>query len=185
MELELNQSQPQASTEWIFRNPGPHWIQGMELLGPPMAALGYSLVHLEVQKTSPKVLRVFIDHLNSAQPIGIEDCVKVSKGLESFLDESKEIDGWFRGEPYEFEVSSPGLERPLWTQKDLIAFAGRQVLVSLYQKFLQRKKFKGKLLGLEIGSNGKEVGIEVDGSTIKIPVEFISKVNLELEEGKI
>jgi ribosome maturation factor RimP len=138
-----------------------------ELIEP----MGYEVVHIEVMaQHRQKVLRVFIDHTETlaGRGIGIEDCVKVTKALDEPLDQVAEIAQIFGDAPYELEVSSPGIDRPLRQEKDFQRFAGRTIRVHVFrpltadelenpvhqEKNPKQKNFVGSLLGLK---NGKAV----------------------------
>lgn len=185
-----------------------HLIQAISTCIQP---LGYQVVHLELQSHRQKVLRVYIDHLDSDsnKTIGIEDCVKVSRCLDEFLDQSPEAQSLLPG-AYELEVSSPGLDRPLRTPSDFQKFAGREIRVHTFRPLTEsesgnpeyqkvnpkQKNYLGTLLGLE----GNLVCIalkdskstkksdrkkefpkleELHGVRVTIPLPLISKANLE------
>src|ERR1041384_1072437 len=93
-----------------------------------VAALGFELVDLETAgaKTRP-ILRLRIDLPDGSTPgqgVTVADCARVSRDVESFLDERGEV-----GERYVLEVSSPGLERPLVKRGDYERFADKEVMV--------------------------------------------------------
>lgn len=190
--------------------------QIIHLIAPLLAPLGYELVHVEIQTHRQKTLRLFIDHLDAieGQGIGIEDCVRVSRALDEPLEKLTELDALFQG-AYELEVSSPGVERPLRTERDYAKFAGREVTIHTYRALTDReiensdhlklnpkqKNFHGRLRGIEAGkvrldvSDGAKTGKggasrkakkdqaagekTVARSEVKIPLELISKANLE------
>ena len=89
-----------------------------------LAEIGYELVAIEIFNHREKRLRVFIDTPQGCGiAVGIEDCVKTSHHLDEPLEKSSEIEAIFKG-PYELEVSSPGIERPLRKASDYVRFAG-------------------------------------------------------------
>lgn len=90
-----------------------------ELLEPTLNHMGYELYSLDQSGQSGRTLRISIDH---TEPITIEDCERVSRVAGPLIDRSNLIDG-----PYELEVSSPGAERPLRSQKDYERFNGKRV----------------------------------------------------------
>lgn len=96
--------------------------------------LGYEVVHLEVHTHRQKVLRLFIDHLSAnLGAIGIEDCATVSRALNEPLDQMPDVDHLFHGSPYELEVSSPGVDRPLRQAKDFTRFAGKEARIHTFR----------------------------------------------------
>lgn len=129
--------------------------------------LEYELVDVEFLKENNQwVLRVIID-----QPGGIQlaDCEKVNRILGDYLDEKDPIE-----RSYNLEVSSPGIERPLKKAADYERFKGREARIYTYASINGSKKFEGKIAGLI----AEDVHLEVDGNTMKIPMEKISKAHL-------
>ncbi len=99
-----------------------------ELIHP----MSYEVVHLELNPRQ-KMLRVFIDHLNRTDGVGIEDCVKVTHALNEPLDQMPEISEMFGEAGYELEISSPGIDRPLRTERDFEKFKGREIRIHLFR----------------------------------------------------
>ena len=114
----------------------------IERLGIPVAAeLGYELIEVEYHKEGPDwILRCTID---KEQGITTDDCQRFSEALEAILDREDPIPG-----SYLLEVSSPGIERPLKTDRDFIRFTGNQIELRLKKVFNNLKTFRGELLGL-------------------------------------
>ena len=79
---------------------------------------------------------------------------------------------------YTLEVSSPGLTRPLKTEKDFMKYLHRLVKVKTVDPIQNRRQFKGKLLG--VSENGVE--IEVDRGIFQIPLSNVAKANLEIDQ---
>lgn len=173
--------------------------QILEQIAPLLAPLGYEVIHVEIQTHKNRTLRVYIDRLPAGGDlIGVEDCAQVSRALDGFLESSTEIQLFFKGH-YDLEVSSPGVFRPLRTAKDFTRFAGQEAKISLFrplnaqelnnddyaQRNPKQKNFSGKLLGfkndrvlLEVLS-GKPGKSHASLETVTIPLEVISKANLE------
>jgi ribosome maturation factor RimP len=136
----------------------------IHLISPWVNTLGYEIVHLEVIQPQ-KTLRLYIDHLERTDGIGIEDCVKVTKALDEPLEQLPEVDKAFGGGGYELEVSSPGVDRPLRTGRDFEKFKGREIRVHVFRpltgeelsnpnyqsKNPKQKNFLGTLQGLRDG----------------------------------
>jgi ribosome maturation factor RimP len=111
---------------------------------PAVTALGYELVGTEfLSQGRHSLLRIYID---SAAGITLDDCEKVSRQISAVLDVEDPIQGH-----YTLEVSSPGLERPLFRPEHYERFAGNEVQVRLKVPVEGRRKFKGRLLGLRDG----------------------------------
>ena len=101
--------------------------------------LGYELVDVEyVKEKSDYYLRIFIHKQGG---VSLDDCQIMSENLSMLLDEKDIIDN-----PYYLEVSSPGLDRPLKTDKDLERNMGKEVEVSLYKAINNQKNYEGNLL---------------------------------------
>lgn len=137
------------------------------LLAPAVESLGYELVGVEYQGGGKSgLLRIYVDKPGG---ITLDDCQKVSHQVSGLLDVEDPIRG-----KYTLEVSSPGLDRPLFNAADFARFAGRQVKVRLLMAMDGRKNFIGELKGLRDG----QVLISQDGKEIVFPVEQIDKARL-------
>ena len=124
-----------------------------------LSAIGYELVAIEVQNHREKNLRIFIDAQNG---VGIEDCVKVTRELDEPLEGQPDVEEIFKG-PYELEVSSPGVDRPLRKPSDYDRFSGQIARLSTFRpltadetqaaeysaKNPKQKNFYGILRGFE------------------------------------
>jgi len=138
-----------------------------ELLDAPVEDAGYELVGLEfVRAGVHSTLRIYIDHENG---INIDDCSAVSHQLSGMLDVEDPISG-----NYHLEVSSPGLDRPLFEEEHFDRFAGSEISFKLMYAQNGRKKFKGLLQGRE----GDVIVVNVDGEDQKFALSQIDKANL-------
>ena len=109
-----------------------------ELAAPIVSELGLDLVDCEYKKDgSALFLRVFVDKKGG---ISIDECETVSKALDPLFDEKLSSNHDY------FEVSSPGLDRPLQTPEDFNRHLKEKVNVSLYQQIEGKKKFSGILV---------------------------------------
>ncbi|MBP5766714.1 MAG: ribosome maturation factor RimP [Clostridia bacterium] len=143
-----------------------------EAVEKPVADLGYELVDVEFVKEGPnKYLRLYIDKEGG---ITIDDCVAVNDVTDPIIDRLDPID-----EPYIFEVSSPGLDRPLKTDRDFERTRGKKVDVSLFKAVDGAKQFTGivterdaSVLVLDTG-NGKTVTLDRKNvASVKLTIEF-------------
>jgi len=129
-----------------------------ELATPIVEALNYELVDVEFIKEGTNwYLRVYIDKPSG---IGIDDCQAVSEKISEVLDEKDPIE-----QCYYLEVSSPGLERPLKTERDFIKYKGELVEVKLFKPIDGKKIFEGELIGLVedkiiINQDGRNIDFE-------------------------
>lgn len=141
--------------------------QLLELVAPSIAALGYEPWGIEyVTQGHQTTLRVFID---GPEGITVDDCATVSRQISAILDVEDPIAG-----EYMLEVSSPGMDRPLFTLDQFRRFSGEQVKIRLRSPFEGRRNFKGALVGVE----GDEVVVVVDEHEYLLPIELIDKAQV-------
>ncbi|WP_049723463.1 ribosome maturation factor RimP [Gilvimarinus polysaccharolyticus] len=141
--------------------------QLVAMFAPAVTALECELWGLEYVTSGPsKVLRVYID---KADGVALEDCEKVSRQLSSLMDVEDPIAG-----EYSLEVSSPGMDRPLYTLEQFQRYIGNVITVKLRVPFDGRRNFKGKMIGIEDG----DVVVVVDNEEYLLPVDSIEKANI-------
>ena len=134
-----------------------------------VVGLGYEFVGARYgQEDIGLILRVFIDTQNG---VTVDNCAEVSHQLSAVLDVEDLL-----ATAYALEVSSPGLERPLFDEKDYVRFSGAEVTLKLLVPQDGRRRFKGRLLGCR----NNEIEIEVDGNLHYISVMGIDQANLML-----
>ena len=138
------------------------------LIGATVESMGFEFVGLEYggQAGSGGLLRVYIDH---ADGIDVDDCADVSHQISGVLDVEDPIQG-----NYALEVSSPGLDRPLFSKRDFERFAGRRVSIKLRVKLQDRRRFEGLLQGMREG----HVVLVEEGVEISLPLDQIEKARL-------
>ncbi len=138
-----------------------------EMLDAPVAASGYELVGLEfVRAGQHSTLRIYIDHENG---ITVDDCAEVSHQVSAVLDVEDPITV-----AYNLEVSSPGMERPLFKAAHYDQFIGHEVSIVLKMAVANRRKWKGVIQSVE----GETVNVTVDGQEESFAISNISKANL-------
>lgn len=137
------------------------------ILAPVVEAMGFQCWGVEyVSQGRHSVLRVFIEH---EQGIGVDDCEAVSRQLSAVLDVEDPISG-----EYTLEVSSPGMDRPLFTLDQFVAYVGHQVKVRTRVAVEERRNFQGVLKGVE----DQDVVVQVDQYEYLLPIESIEKANV-------
>lgn len=109
-----------------------------ELVKPKVQKLGYELYDVQYSKEGKDYfLRIFIDN---KEGIDLNDCEKVSDGINELLDEADYIK-----EQYFLEVSSPGIERMLRKDKHLEESIGKEIEIKLFKPFNESKEWLGIL----------------------------------------
>lgn len=109
-----------------------------ELLAPVVEGFGFELVDVEyVKEAGTWYLRAYIDKPGG---ITVDDCEAVSRQFSDILDEKDYIE-----DTYIFEVSSPGLGRPLKKEKDFLRSLGEEVEIRTYRPIDRQKEFTGIL----------------------------------------
>jgi ribosome maturation factor RimP len=130
--------------------------------------MGYELVGVEfLGGGGHGTLRVYIDREDG---VNLDDCGAISHQISGILDVEEPIK-----QAYDLEVSSPGIDRPMFKLADFERFAGKTARIKLTVGLLGRRNFKGELQGVV---DSKLVIIEVDGELYDLPYADIDKANL-------
>lgn len=139
----------------------------IQLLQPLVEDLGYEFVGLE-RRSNPKNagLAIYIDRPGG---IAVEDCERVSREVAALLDVEDPIPG-----QYNLEISSPGLDRPLFTLEQFARFSGEVAQLTVFAPVAGRRKFKGEILGTEDG----KVRLDQDGTEVELEMGNIAKARL-------
>lgn len=141
-----------------------------KLVEPIIDELGYEFYHIEyVKEDNENFLRIYIDSPNG---ISLEDCEKVSRPVSDMLDVKDPIP-----DSYYLEVSSPGINRGLYTDKHLEKYQGQLISVKLTSNFEGKKIIKGTLLN----HTEEEIIIKDDDKELHVPRKKIKSINLEGE----
>ena len=143
-------------------------IKLKQLLQPVVEALGCELWGLELQAGGKtKLLRIFIDR--AEEGVGIEDCERVSRQSSAVLDVEDVING-----EYILEVSSPGMDRPLYELSQYEQYIGEDISLRLRFPYEGRRNFKGRLTGVD----GDEIIVVATDHEFLFQVEGIEKANV-------
>lgn len=135
---------------------------------------GVELVHAEILGSKrDSIVRVYIDKEGG---VGIEDCSRFSGAMEEMLD-AEDIIPW----AYVLEISSPGIERQLYSRKDFVRFAGELAKVKTRVEVGGQRNFVGRIESVE----GEEVVFEDrTNGIVRIPIENVEKANLKIDLAK-
>ena len=155
---------------WRFDRPGRRVTNEQlgELLAPLVAGLGLEFVGIEFSPSrGSSLLRVYIDA--HERPVTLDDCERTSREISALLDVNDPIEG-----RYTLEVSSPGLDRPLFTAQQFARFIGSQVRMSTALPLAGRRRFQGAILGVD----DEGVRLDQDGTEVVIAHGNIAKAKL-------
>ncbi|EYU16449.1 MULTISPECIES: ribosome maturation factor RimP [Photorhabdus] len=136
------------------------------MISAPVEALGFELVGLEFIRARVSTLRIYIDSENG---ITVDDCADVSHQVSAVLDVEDPISVL-----YNLEISSPGLERPLFTVEHYQRFIGEEVSLVLRIAMQNRRKW----LGIIKTVDGEMITVTVDGKDEVFALSNIQKANL-------
>jgi ribosome maturation factor RimP len=138
------------------------------LIGPLVEDLGYEFVGVEYQ-SNPKnrLVRIYIDREETG--VGVEDCECVSREVSALLDVEEPIGGH-----YTLEVSSPGVERPLFETEHFQRFVGETARILMHVPVEGRRKFKGEI----VSADETLVVMLVDSVEYELPLADVRRAEL-------
>jgi ribosome maturation factor RimP len=144
------------------------------ILEPAVEAAGFRLVRLRLMGGNTKTLQIMAERPDGT--MNVEGCAILARALQDFLEKDDPLEG-----DYELEVSSPGIDRPLTRLADFARWAGHEAKLELLNPINERKRFRGKLLGLD----GQDVTIDSQGQRLAIPFKQIAEAKLVLTDALI
>ena len=150
------------------------------IVEPVTEGLGFRLVRVKVSSLNGNTVQIMAERPDGTMTVG--DCETLSRDVSPALDVEDPMDA-----AYNLEVSSPGIDRPLVRRSDFIKAAGHEAKVELARPLDGRKRFKGKLTGLE----GDNVILELDKSkldgttTVRLPLADIGEAKLVLTDALV
>ena len=137
-----------------------------EKINPIIEGLGYEVVEIEyVKKSDGMNLTFYIDKDGGVQ---ITDCELVSKTIDPILEELNPTED----KPYILSVSSPGIDRPLKTNRDFQRNIGKEIQLTLFAKIDGKKEFKGILTDFD----EKNITIEIENKKTTFGREQIAHI---------
>ena len=151
------------------------------IVEPVAAGLGYRLVRVKLSAMNGATLQIMAERPDGTMTVG--DCEILSRDLSPALDVEDPMDT-----AYNLEVSSPGIDRPLVRRSDFEKWAGHDAKVELARPLDGRKRFKGKLAGLD----GDAVRLELESkskldaaATVRLPLADIGEARLVMTDALI
>ena len=142
-------------------------------LQPIADEMNIEIVEVEFKQGHSPALTVYIDTENG---VDLNTCEAFHRAIDVVLDE---IDPTF-GAPYTLNVSSPGLDRPLKTQRDYDKAMGKKMEVKLYAPMMGKKFFEATLVGFD----GNCVSLDDNGKALKLEVSKIAKICKAIDFGE-
>ncbi len=146
-----------------------------KLIEPTVGDLGFEIVRVRISGKKQLSMQVMVEQ-KDGQGMTVDDCATISRAISALLDVEDPVKG-----AYTLEVSSPGIDRPLVRMGDFDRFQGLQAMIETNRPFNGRRRFQGRLLGIE----GESVRIMIDGQEMKLPHPDIQRAKLVLTDDLI
>lgn len=153
-------------------------IQRIEsLISPSIESLGYEVVQTRLlSRDREQILQIMAEPIDNAREMTVEDCAKISRHVSAVLDVEDPIAGAYR-----LEISSPGIDRPLVRMKDYVQNIGRDAAIEMEVPINGRRRFRGKLLGVD----EHKVQLQVDEEAVELERDGIHHAKLVLTDELI
>jgi ribosome maturation factor RimP len=149
-----------------------------EIVTPVIEDMGFELVRVRLMGGNTKTLQIMAERPDGG--IEVDDCAAISTAVSATLDVEDPVE-----DAYTLEVSSPGIDRPLTRLKDFESWAGHEAKIETIEMIDGRRRFKGKLAGIE--ANEVLIEIEDHGQDVTIGLDFdwLSDAKLVLTDDLI
>jgi ribosome maturation factor RimP len=144
------------------------------MIEPTIEALGYELVRVQLfpsPRGEASTLQIMAEKEDGTMTV--EACAKISREISVILDVEDPIDS-----EYNLEVSSPGMDRPLTRLKDFVKYVGHEAKVEMNKTVDNRKRYRGKLIGVE----EEVILMDVDGERHKLNFTDVQKAKLVMTD---
>lgn len=139
----------------------------VKIVAPVVTGLGYDFWGCELLSAGHQKLRIYID---SAKGIDVEDCATVSRQVSAVLDVEDPISG-----EYVLEVSSPGIDRPLFYVEQFSRYIGENIKLRLKVPQAGRRNFAGRLTAVE----NSRISMLVDDQAVTLECDNIGRAKLD------
>jgi ribosome maturation factor RimP len=159
--------------------------KGIEaLIAPSLAAMGFRVLRVVFTGTGGQraTLQIMAERADESG-MTVDDCSEVSNAVSALLDVADPVPG-----AYVLEVSSPGIDRPLLRPEDYQRFAGFEAKLDLARPVEGRRRFRGRLLGLEGDAAKLRVTDKLslgEATTVLVPLDAIQRAKLVLTDDLI
>ena len=138
------------------------------MLQPVVESLGYEFWGLEYIQGRGATLRIFIDR-DSDEGVSVDDCALVSHQVSGVLDVEDPIPG-----EYNLEVSSPGMDRPLFTLEQWSRYIGEDIQIRLLAPVAGKRRLTATLTAID----GDDVLLDVKGEALRVPFAQVDRATL-------
>ncbi len=147
----------------------------LELLEPVAEGLGLEIVRIRLMGGTQRRRLQIMAERPSDHEINVEECAALSRAVSEVMDAADPISG-----EYMLEVSSPGIDRPLTRLADFETFSGLEARIETDRLVEGRKRFKGRLAGVE----DQDILIDLDDEdeTALIPFAWLADAKLVLND---
>lgn len=143
-------------------------LELQQLLAPAITRAGFELWGLEYSpQNASALLRIYIEH--PERLVTITDCETVSREISALLDVHDPIAG-----EYQLEVSSPGVDRPLFTAAQFARYIGSEVKLETLLPVQGRRRFKGPIIAVD----GEQIEVEVDQVRYRLAARDLTKARI-------
>ena len=147
----------------------------LKMISPSLEAMGYEVVRVLFTGGRKPTLQVMTERSDGGD-VTVEDCAEISRTVSALLDVEDPIAG-----PYQLDVSSPGIDRPLVRREDFSRFSGYVAKVETKKGCDGRRKFRGKLLGID----GDTIRLDQDGEILEFDFDDVRRAKLVLTDELI
>ena len=149
------------------------------LVAPVLIDLGFRLVRVRVSGLDGCTVQVMAEQSDGT--MSIEECETVSRAISPVLDVANPID-----RAYRLEISSPGLDRPLVRRSDFERHLGEVVKVELAVASDGRRRFRGRLVGIDESAARVRIEDRADGAAdVRLPFDDMADARLVMTDELI
>lgn len=145
------------------------------VLAEPLEAEGFDIVRVLFSGDRRPKLQIMVER-RDGRAVNVDDCARASRLVSAILDVEDPLAG-----PYVLEVSSPGIDRPLTRLKDFERFAGFEARVELRMPLDGRRRFKGRILGVD----DDRIRLAAEREEVELSFDDIQKAKLVLTDDLI
>ena len=155
------------------------------IVAPVLGDLGYRLVRVKISTNQGPVVQIMAERPDGT--ISVDDCEKASVAVSPVLD----VEDPMPGQAYRRELSSPGIDRPLVRESDILRAIGHEARIEMMSLHYNRKRFRGWIEGIEgVGAARvlklRRIDARADEeSDVRLPLVDLDEARLVLTEALI